>query len=232
MESDYEHPTTVDDLMPKMKLRGTVQRVELFGAFVEVGVEQKGLVHISEISSDRVNRVSDVLSPGDEVTVWVKAVDSERGRISLTMIEPPERTMEDLKPEMILAGKVTKLMPYGAFVNIGVGRDGLVHISEMSTGYVKHPSEVLEEGEEVVVRVVKVNHRKGQIQLSMKGLPAEDVEDDDEEEALPTAMELALKEALADETHRSKGRRKKGKARPTRDEMDDIFSRTLKLQRD
>ncbi len=233
MESDYEHPTSIDDLTPKMKLRGTVRRVALFGAFVDIGVEQDGLVHISEISSERINRVADVLSPGDEVTVWVKAVDVEKGRISLTMIEPPERTMQDLKPGMILTGTVTSLATYGAFVDIGVGRDGLVHISEMSTDYVKHPSEVVEEGEEVMVRVVDVNRRKGQIKLSMKDLPTDEIEDEGEgEEALPTVMELALKEALASKKSRSKGRRKKRKRRSSRDELDEIFSRTLDMQRE
>jgi len=232
VESDYEHPTAIDDLTPKMKLRGTVRRVALFGAFVDVGVGQDGLVHISEISSERINRVTDVLSPGDEVTVWVKAVDVERGRISLTMIEPPERTMQDLRPGMMLTGTVTKLMPYGAFVDIGVGRDGLVHISEMSTGYVKHPSEVVGEGEKVMVRVVNVNRRKGQIQLSMKDLPTDEIEDEEEEEALSTAMELALKEALARKKSKSQERQKKRGTRPAHDELDEIFSRTLKLQRD
>jgi len=233
VESDYEHPTSIDDLTPKMKLRGTVRRVALFGAFVDIGVEQDGLVHISEISSERINRVADVLSPGDEVTVWVKAVDVEKGRISLTMIEPPERTMQDLKPGMILTGTVTSLATYGAFVDIGVGRDGLVHISEMSTDYVKHPSEVVEEGEEVMVRVVDVNRRKGQIKLSMKDLPTDEIEDEGEgEEALPTVMELALKEALASKKSRSKGRRKKRKRRSSRDELDEIFSRTLDMQRE
>ena len=233
MESDYEHPTSIDDLTPKMKLRGTVRRVKLFGAFVDIGVEQDGLVHISEISSERINRVADVLSPGDEVTVWVKAVDVEKGRISLTMIEPPERTMQDLKPGMILTGTVTSLATYGAFVDIGVGRDGLVHISEMSTDYVKHPSEVVEEGEEVMVRVVDVNRRKGQIKLSMKDLPTDEIEDEGEgEEALPTVMELALKEAVASKKSRSRGRRKKRKRRSSRDELDEIFSRTLDMQRE
>jgi small subunit ribosomal protein S1 len=231
VESDYEHPSSIDDLTPKMKLRGTIRRVELFGAFVDVGVGQDGLVHISEISTERINRVADVLSPGDEVTAWVKAVDFEKGRISLTMIEPPERTMQDLKPGMILTGTVTKLMPYGAFVNIGVGRDGLVHISEMSTGYVKNPSEVVEEGEEVTVRVINVNRRKGQIQLSMKDLPTDEIEDEDAE-ALPTVMELALQDALDSKKSRSKGRRKKHKSRTAHDELDEILSRTLKRQRE
>lgn len=227
--SEYEHPASIDDLAPKMKLRGTVTRVELVGAFVDIGIGRDGFVHISEISPERVNRVADVLAPGDEITVWVKAVDVERGRISLTMIEPPARTLADLKPDMVLTGTVTKLMPYGAFVDIGVGRDGLVHISEMSTGYVKHPSEVVEEGGEVLVRVISVNQRKGQIQLSMKGLPTDEIEEEDEG-ALPTVMELALKEAVAGRKSKNKARQKKHRRRPEREELDEILSRTLRLR--
>ncbi len=231
MVSDYEHPTTIDDLVPKMKLRGTVSRVELFGAFVDIGLEQDGLVHIADISPERVKRVADVLAPGDEVTVWVKSVEADKGRIGLTMIEPPERTMEELRPDMVLTGTVTKLMPYGAFVDIGVGRDGLVHISEMSSGYIRHPSEAVQEGEEVMVRVLKVNRRKGQIQLSMKDLPLEEGEEE-EEEPLPTAMELALQEALAAQKSRRKARRKKRKAQPTPKELDELYARTLQQQRE
>ncbi|MBC7251808.1 MAG: S1 RNA-binding domain-containing protein [Anaerolineae bacterium] len=232
MVSEYEHPTTIDDLVPKMKLRGTVSRVELFGAFVDIGLEQDGLVHIADISPERVKRVADVLAPGDEVTVWVKNVEADKGRIGLTMIEPPERTIEELRPGMVLSGTVTKLMPYGAFVDIGVGRDGLVHISEMSSGYIRHPSEAVQEGEEVMVRVLKVNRRKGQIQLSMKDLPLEEGEEEEEEEPLPTAMELALQEALAAQKSRTKARRKKRKAHTAHKELDELYARTLQQRRE
>ena len=136
----------LSDLEPKMKFEGEVKAVELYGAFVDIGAEKDGLVHISQISEETVNRVADVLQEGDEVTVWVRQVDPEQGRIALTMIEPPERTIKELEPEQVLTGTVTKLVPYGAFVDIGVEREGLIHISEMSEGFVGKPSDVMEVG--------------------------------------------------------------------------------------
>jgi ribosomal protein S1 len=155
------------DLQPKMKFEGKVTKIELFGAFVDIGAEKDGLIHISQISESQVNRVADVLQEGDAVTVWVNSVDPEQGRFGLTMIEPPERTMSELKPDLILTGKVTKLAPYGAFVDIGVERDGLIHISEMADGRIEKPSEVVQEGAEIQVRVVKVNRKRRRIELSL-----------------------------------------------------------------
>jgi ribosomal protein S1 len=205
------------DLEPKQKFEGTVTRLELYGAFVDFGAEKDGLVHISQVSETRINKVADALSEGDNVSVWIKEVDAEQGRIGLTMIEPPERTMDDLKPDMIVTGKVTKLAPYGAFVDIGVGRDGLVHISEMAEGRIGQPSDVVKEGEEIQVRVVKVNRKKRQIELSLQGLePVEHISGDDEpEEEVMTAMELAWRNAMESQGHslkvatRHKGRRRK-----------------------
>jgi transcriptional accessory protein Tex/SPT6 len=222
-------PTNIRELRPKMKLQGQVVRVELFGAFVDIGVGQDGLVHISQLREGRVNRVADVVSEGDEVTVWVQKVDPQQGRISLTMIEPPERTLEDLEPGMVLTGKVTRLERYGAFVDIGVERDGLVHVSEIAQGYVKDPAEYVSVGEKVEVRVVSVNLRRGQIELSLKDLPTDDaVEAEEEEEAPPTAIEVALKEAMAQSEQESeqKSRRRRRKALDA--ERAEVLARTLR----
>ncbi|MBN1582746.1 MAG: S1 RNA-binding domain-containing protein [Anaerolineae bacterium] len=205
------------DLEPKQKFEGTVTRLELYGAFVDFGAEKEGLVHISQVSETRINKITDALSEGDSISVWIQEVDADQGRIGLTMIEPPERTMDDLKPDMIVTGKVTKLAPYGAFVDIGVGRDGLVHISEMAEGRIGQPSDVVKEGEEIRVRIVKVNRQKRQIELSLQGLdPVVQVPDDDEqEEETMTAMELAWRNAMESQGHslkvatRHKGRRRK-----------------------
>jgi small subunit ribosomal protein S1 len=222
-------PTNIRELRPKMKLQGHVVRVELFGAFVDIGVGQDGLVHISQLREGRVNRVADVVSEGDEVTVWVQKVDPQQGRISLTMIEPPERTLEDLEPGMVLTGRVTRLERYGAFVDIGVERDGLVHVSEIAQGYVKNPTEYVSVGEKVEVRVASVNLRKGQIELSMKDLPTDaPVETEEEEETPPTAIEVALKEAMAQSEQESeqKSRRKRRKALDA--ERAEVLARTLR----
>ncbi|HRE27625.1 MAG TPA: S1 RNA-binding domain-containing protein, partial [Anaerolineales bacterium] len=81
-------PSRLEDLKPKMALTGTVKKIELFGAFVDVGVGRDGLVHISALKPERVNNVADVVKEGDTVTVWVKKVDAEQGRLDLTMVQP------------------------------------------------------------------------------------------------------------------------------------------------
>lgn len=226
-------PTNIRELRPKLKLQGKVVRVELFGAFVDIGVGQEGLVHISQLREGRVNRVADVVSEGDEVTVWVQRVDLGRKRINLTMIEPPEHTLEDLEPDMVLTGKVTRLARYGAFVDIGVERDGLVHVSEMAQGYVKDPSEYVSVGEEIKVRVVSVNLRKNQIELSMTDLPSDEPEEGEEEgEEAPTAIEVALKEAMSQSEQKvgQKSRRKRRKE--IDDERAAALARTLRVSKD
>jgi len=227
------------DLEPKMKFEGHVTTIELYGAFVDFGAEKDGLVHISQISEDTVNRVADVLHEGDPVTVWVRQVDPEQGRIALTMIEPPERTIEELEPEQVITGTVTKLVPYGAFVDIGVEREGLIHISEMSDGFVGKPSDVMEVGAEIEVRVVKVNQRRRRIELSLLNMPGEEQEpalqEEDEGETL-TAMGLALQNAMERQgmsievPTRRKGRRRRKS--DIRREQASIIARTLNTKKD
>jgi transcriptional accessory protein Tex/SPT6 len=221
-----------------MKLEGQVTNVELFGAFVDVGAEADGLVHISQISEDTVNRVADALNPGDAITVWVRKIDAENGRIDLTMIEPPERTIEDLQPDQVVKGKVTKLAAYGAFVDVGVERDGLIHISEMSDGFVGKPSDVMNVGDEIEVRVVKVDQRRRRIELSLLDLPGAEQDDEpeaeDTEETL-TAMELAWQDAMERQgmsikvpVHKKGKRRRKSDIRR---EQASIIARTLQSKK-
>ena len=227
----------VVDLEPKMRFDGRVTRIELFGAFVDFGAERDGLIHISQISKERVNRVADALGEGDEVSVWVHEVDKERGRVRLTMVEPPELTIEELRPNQRVKGTVTKLVPYGAFVDIGVDRDGLIHVSEMSDGFVSKPSDVLSVGSELEVRVVKVDQSKRRIELSLLELPGDEApepqfDDDDEEEGdTMTAMELAWRSAMEQQgmsikvPTNQKGRRRRKS--DIRREQASIIARTL-----
>ena len=188
--------TSVDDLKPKMKLTGTVTKVELFGAFVDIGVGAEGLVHISQLKPGRVNNVDDVISEGQEVEVWVRRVDKEAGRIELTMIEPHAVGWEDLEVGQAVKGKVVRLEKYGAFVEIGASRPGLVHVSELAAGYVGSPSDVVTIGEEVEVKIIGLNRKRGRIDLSIKALLDEmPVEEEQEEEPL-TAFALAYQRAL------------------------------------
>jgi small subunit ribosomal protein S1 len=224
-----KQPTSIKDLKPGMKLRGKVTRVGLSGAFVDIGLRQKGWVHISQLSKDPINRVTDVLEEGDEITVWIRRVDRGEKRIHLTMIEPPERTFRDLKPGVIIEGIVTRLTPFGAFVDVGVGRDGLVHVSELAPGYVEDPSEIVSVGEKVEVKVLNVDRQKRQIELGMKDIP---IEEDKEEELFPTIMELAIKEALErrEEEKEASGdkKTKRSEKRIPWSEQSDIITRTLR----
>ena len=225
-------PKDIRDLRPKMKLRGKVVRTELFGAFVDIGVGRDGLIHISQLREGRVNRVTDVVNEGDDITVWVQKVDLQQGRISLTTVEPPEHTMEDLEPGTVLTGEVTRLARFGAFVDIGVERDGLVHVSEIAQGYVKDPAEYVSVGEKVEVRVVSVDPRKNQIELSMKDLPFDGPEgDEEEEEDVPTKVELALQEAMSQSEQKTaqKSRHKRRKALDK--ERSEALTRTLRISK-
>ena len=163
-------PTSFADLKPKMQLGGTVKRLELYGAFIDLGQGLTGLIHVSKLGGEQVNRVSDVLKEGDEVMVWVEKVDPERQQVMLTMVPPLAVDWTDLQTDRPYTGKVTRLETFGAFVNIGAEREGLVHISELSHDYVKHPSEVVKVGDEVEVKVLGFNRRKRRIDLSMKAL--------------------------------------------------------------
>jgi small subunit ribosomal protein S1 len=231
-ENEEEKLSSIYDLRPKMRLNGTVTRVELFGAFVDLGVDREGLVHISQLSARRVNRVNEVVNEGDQVTVWVTDVDPQAGRISLTMIEPPGVDWDEIHPDQVYTGKVKRIERFGAFIDIGATRDGLVHVSEITTSYIQDPKEYLKVGDEVQVKVLKVDRKRRRIELSIKAL--EDyLEDEDKDEELgdePTAMEFAWRQAQSGrKKRRGQPRRKKGQFRG---EQDDVFTRTLRLQSD
>jgi len=153
-------------IQSKTKLTGKVIKTTLAGAIVDVGQNLPGVVHISQLKAESVNRVEDVLQIGQEVDVWVRRVKEDR--IELTMIEPMGLEWREIKNDMIVKGKVTRLESYGAFVEIGAERPGLVHVSEITHGFVKSPSEILHEGDEVEAMVLEVNRRKKQIRLSIK----------------------------------------------------------------
>jgi small subunit ribosomal protein S1 len=230
---------TWNDLEPGLKTDGKVVRLEKFGAFVDVGAPSDGLVHVSEMGKDRVDKPSDVVSEGDVVTVWVKEADRKSRRISLTMMEPPEVDIRALKPDDVLMGRVVRIENYGAFVDFGAGRDGMVHVTEMGRGYVGQPSEILSIGDEVEVRVVEVDPRRGRISLSMADVASEEYEL--EEEELPSSMELALRLAMDPSAadmmdmlphKRPRRRGKRSKRRNRRELQDDIIARTLSSHRE
>ncbi len=222
-------PTRLDELKPKMELTGTVKKIELFGAFVDVGVGRDGLVHISALKPERVNNVSDVVKEGDTVTVWVKKVDAEQGRLDLTMIKPLGVEWGELKRGQRFTGKVVKLEKFGAFVDIGAERPGLVHISEVAAYRVEDIKEALKDNQEVQVQVLGVDPRKKQIKLSIKAVELAEMSEAEEEDESPeanlTAMQLAFKRAQ--DAARAASRAKGKNDRRDRVVQEDLLSRTL-----
>ena len=172
-EVDSDGKRVVRTLAVGQEVLGTVKRISDFGAFVDIGVGRDGLVHISELSVKRVGKVSDVLTEGLQVPMWIKKLDRERNRISLTMIAPGTKTLRDVNQGDIVTGTVTRILPYGAFVDIGVGRDALLHVREMGERYIAKPEEVVTVGEELEARIIEVQRRRGRIDLSIKGLRPE-----------------------------------------------------------
>jgi predicted RNA-binding protein with RPS1 domain len=189
-----------------METPGVVRRVADFGAFVDIGVGTDGLVHVSEMSVSRVAKASDLLKEGDEVTVWIKELDRDRNRISLTMVAPGTKTVRDLQEGDVVRGKVTRVVPYAAFVDVGVGREGMLHIREMAEGYVKRVEDVVNIGDEVEVRIIGLDRRRQRIDLSVKGLVPEPVY-----ESAPPVVE-AEEERPARERPRSRDRQDGGYA--------------------
>jgi len=252
---EVETPTTINDLEPKMKLKGIVKRLELYGAFVDIGVGANALVHISKLSKERVNRVSDILTEGDEISVWVDKVNPDNQQIMVSMIEPLAVEWTDLQTGQAYTGRVNRLENFGAFIDIGAEREGLVHISELSHGYVKHPSEAYNVGDEVQVQVLGFSKRKRRIDLSIKALldapeatesyggrgrnqPESysfEPEEEFEEEVMPTAMEIAMRRAMGEPvpspTRGKKRGRRKSRAR-MREQQEDIMDRTLRVRHD
>jgi len=218
-------PESIAELRPKMRLQGVVKETQLYGAVVDLGLEYNGVVHISQLSPRRVQRVTDVVQPGDTVTVWTTKVNAEKGRIGLTMVEPPDVEWHDLAEGQTHTGKVTRIESYGAFIDIGAERPGLLHVREMSSGYVRHPSELVQMGEEIEVRIIKLDQRKHRIDLSMMGI-ADEIEDEPEEQPTKTAMEIALERAQAEQkTHA----RRSSKRQPVDlSEQESILTSTLK----
>ncbi len=131
----------VKTLAVGQEVEGVVKRVTEFGAFIDIGVGRDGLVHVSELSQRRVAKASNVVQEGQTVTVWIKELDRDKNRISLSMVPPGTLTMRDLEEGMVVTGTVTRMERYGAFLDIGVGRDGMLHVKEMGHGFIENPEE-------------------------------------------------------------------------------------------
>lgn len=164
--------------------KGVVSNVVDFGAFADLGGID-GLIHISELSWSHVNHPSEVVSIGDEVEVVILDVDRERERVSLglkqTQQDPWAEIARQYSKGDIVKGRVSKLVSFGAFVDIGDGVEGLVHISELSEDHVEKPSQVVAVTEEVDVKIIDIDLDRRRIGLSMKQARIEETESEEEE---------------------------------------------------
>jgi len=237
-------PSSIDELEVGMALKGKVKRIELFGAFVDIGIGHDGLLHISQLGRPNVRNVEDVVKAGEEITVYILKVEKDTGRVALSLEQPPAVSWDNIKEGGVVTGKVVRLEKFGVFVDIGAERPGMIHVSELASGYVNSPSDVVKVGDEVQARIIKVNRKNRRIDLSLKAMeePIEIPKEPEEEEVYqPTAMEVALRRAMEanGETYepapksnsRSKRERRGNKREQQRDQMEDIFERTLRNHR-
>lgn len=172
-EREANKKAVLDKLVVGDVVEGKVARLTNFGAFIDLGGVD-GLVHVSEISFERVGKPSDVLKVDQDVKVKVLAVDPEKDRISLsikqTLPQPWDNITEKVAEGDVLEGTVKRLTSFGAFVEVFPGVEGLVHISQISHKHIATPNEVLASGEKVKVKVLNVNAEEHRLALSIKAL--------------------------------------------------------------
>src|SRR5262245_37466595 len=193
-------------LQPGQVVEGRISNIVDFGAFVDLeGID--GLIHISELSWSHVNHPSEVISIGDTVRVKVLDIDRDRQRISLglkqTQEDPWQRVLNEYKEGDVVEGKVTKIVAFGAFVQILPGVEGLVHISELAQHHVESPAEVVRPGDELQVKILEVDDSRRRLSLSVKRvegqeLPMRDMSDAPPIEGVADAEAPAVEESGAE----------------------------------
>lgn len=229
---------SLGELKPKMEVKGVVKRIELAGAFVDIGAERDAMLHISQIQPGNVKNVQDELSEGQELTAWIRTVDQANGRIAVTMFKPLAVEWKDLREGQVYTGQVIRLEKFGAFVDIGAERPGLVHVSEMADEYVSSPEAIVKVGQEIEAKVIGVNKKKGKIDLSMKAMTAIDTvmdEEDEPEGEKLTAMAMALKKAMDGDSDSGTASKsgmddKSSRLARRRAQQDELLKRTLENQ--
>ncbi|MFZ7945073.1 MULTISPECIES: 30S ribosomal protein S1 [Bacillaceae] len=180
---------------------GTVQRITDFGAFVDIGGID-GLVHISQLSYEHVDKPADVVQEGQQVKVKVLSVDRDNERISLSIKEtlpgPWSNISEKAPKGSVLDGIVKRIVSYGAFVEVFPGVEGLVHISQIAHKHIGTPHEVLKEGQEVKVKVLEANEQDQRLSLSIKELLEKEVEENLDYELPEESKGFQLGEVIGD----------------------------------
>jgi small subunit ribosomal protein S1 len=198
----------LDRLSPGVEVEGQISNIVDFGAFVDLdGID--GLIHISELSWSHVNHPSEVLEIGQRVRVKVLDVDRDRQRISLglkqTQTDPWQRLMDECQQGDVVAGRITKVVTFGAFAEIVSGVEGLIHISELAEHHVENPREVVQQGQDVNVKIVEIDPERRRLSLSLRRVePDEPVKHIDMgapgPAAEPEVPDLALSEEVFADT--------------------------------
>jgi small subunit ribosomal protein S1 len=166
----------LDRLSPGDIVTGTISNIVDFGAFVDLeGID--GLIHISELSWSHVNHPSELLDIGQEVQVKVLDIDRERQRISLglkqTQSDPWQQVIESYEQGDVVEGRVTKVVTFGAFIEVVPGVEGLVHISELAQHHVENPREIVSPGETVRAKIIEMDAERRRLSLSLKRVDGE-----------------------------------------------------------
>ena len=217
-------------LMIGAEVTGKVRHVGIYGALVDIGTGQDALLHISQLAQNEERRFEDVAQPGGEITAYVYKTRRD-GNVALTMEKPPPVPWATIRQGSTYSGEVIRVEDFGVFVDFGAERPGMVHVSEMSDDYVRAPGDVASVGQTVEVRVLKKNGRSRQIDLTMKSAPedAPMADDEDDEEALPTAMAQAFQRAMRSEpAARAQSNHKQNAQTDHRDKQEAILERTLR----
>ncbi len=206
-EREKQRQRLLEELREGEVRHGRVTSLTKFGAFVDLGGVD-GLIHISELSWGRVEHPSDVLKVGDEVDVYVLKVDREKGKVNLSLKrllpKPWETVLERYAIGQVVEGTVTRVLPFGAFVRLDDGIEGLVHISELSQNFVSHPHEVVKEGQRVQARIINIDPERKRMGLSIKQADEEayveiDWDVADEEEIVEEGTWEALEDVTLEE---------------------------------
>jgi predicted RNA-binding protein with RPS1 domain len=197
------------EVQPKTHFTGKILKTSLAGALVDIGTSTPAFLHVSQMVAAAdgmpIKNVGELVKVGQEVDVWVKRVKEDR--IELSMFKPLELDWKDIAKDMIVKGKVVRLEKFGAFIEIGAERPGLIHISELAHGYVRQPGDVVKEGDEIEAQVIDVNKKKKQIKLSLKAM-----------QSIPEPAEVMEPPVFEKEDRRRDNRRKKGKGSRRGDE--------------
>lgn len=168
-----ERERLLHEIAPGAQVQGQVTNLTNFGAFVELGGVE-GLIHISELSWSRVTHPDEIVQPGQQVTVRVLSVDPDNGRVALSLKrlkKDPWKTVHDrYQPGQLVEGIVSKIVNFGAFVQLEEELEGLIHISELAEGTFLHPRNVVRLGQQVQVRVLHVDGPAKRLALSLRGV--------------------------------------------------------------